>query len=190
MVIDNNKVVSLTYELRVNDENGQLLETVNEEKPLTFLYGSGRLLPKFEENLSGLKEGDAFNFRIKSDDAYGSVDENAIVDVPIASFAIDGQIDDSLLTLGNTIPMQDGDGNRLNGIVKEVTDQAVKMDFNHPLAGENLHFKGQIAELRDATTEEIEEGKHSCGCGSGCGCASGEKEEHHHHNHEDGNCGC
>jgi FKBP-type peptidyl-prolyl cis-trans isomerase SlyD len=188
MVIDNNKVVSLTYELRVNDENGQVLETVNNDKPLTFLYGSGKLLPRFEENLSGLKAGDKFNFQLTSDEAYGSVDENAIVDVPIDSFVIDGKLDESLLTLGNTIPMQDGAGNRLNGVVKQVTDQAVTMDFNHPLAGENLYFNGSVSELRDATPEEIEGGLNSCG--SGCGCGSGEKHEHAHHEHGGGGCGC
>jgi FKBP-type peptidyl-prolyl cis-trans isomerase SlyD len=58
MVIEKEKIVSLTYELRVNGEGGELVETVDNSSPLTFLFGSGRLLPKFEENISGLKQGE------------------------------------------------------------------------------------------------------------------------------------
>ena len=73
-------------------------------------------------------------------------------------FLEDGKPNDELLQVGNTIPMQDSDGNRLDGVVVEVTDTQVKMDFNHPLAGKNLHFTGQIVELRDATSEELAHG--------------------------------
>ena len=78
--------------------------------------------------------------------------------------------------------MMDGDGNRLNGVVVAVNTETVTMDFNHPLAGENLHFQGKIVEVREATSEEIQHGHihsaDSCGgecsdghCGSGsCGC--------------------
>ena len=69
--------------------------------------------------------------------------------------------------------MRDAEGNTLQGSVLEVRDDVVVMDFNHPLAGENLHFIGEIIEEREATAEEIEQffGSHS-GCGCGCSCES------------------
>jgi len=158
MNVSNEKVVSLTYELRVNDKEGQVVENVTEESPLTFLYGSGNLLPKFEKNLEGLNEGDDFNFILPSEDAYGEVNDKAVIDVPKSAFEVEGKVDENLLTLGNTIAMRDQNGNRLNGIVKEVKDDSVEMDFNHPLAGDDLHFNGKVTNVREATAEELEHG--------------------------------
>jgi FKBP-type peptidyl-prolyl cis-trans isomerase SlyD len=158
MVIDKQKVVSVTYQLNVNDYDGEVVETVNKEKPLTFLYGVGNMLEKFEENIQGLKEGDTFDFKIPSDEAYGQASEDAIVDLPINVFEIEGEVDHDLLKVGNYIPMQDQQGNRLDGIVLEVGDEKVKMDFNHPLAGDDLFFKGEVIDVREATQDEISQG--------------------------------
>jgi FKBP-type peptidyl-prolyl cis-trans isomerase SlyD len=169
MLVSDKKVVSLVYELRKNTKEGEVVESLNEEQPLVFLYGSGNLLPKFEENLSGLKEGDDFEFSLKSEDAYGEVQNNAIVDVPRNIFMVDGKEDENLLKIGNTIPMLDRDGNRLNGTVKEIGDESVKMDFNHPMAGMDLFFSGKIKEIREANDAELEHGHvHSSGSCEGC----------------------
>ena len=64
MKVAKNKVVSLTYQLRVNDQQGDVIESLNTDAPLTFLYGSGSLLPKFEDNISGLAAGDKFDFNL------------------------------------------------------------------------------------------------------------------------------
>ncbi len=173
-----NRVVSIIYELRKNSHEGEIVEALNKENPLTFLFGSGNLLPKFEENLSGLKTGESFNFLLKSDEAYGDVQENAIVDVPVNIFEVDGKTDTNLLQVGNVIPMMDNEGRRLNGVVKEINTETVTMDFNHPMAGSTLHFSGEVTEIREATEEEMEHGHihQACGCGSG-GCGSGAKSE-------------
>lgn len=159
MTIQENKVVSLTYELRVNDEESEVVEKVEEKSPLTFLFGHGNLIPDFEANISGLKEGDHFDFKLDPEQAYGEVSDEAVVDLPKNIFEIDGKIDENLLQVGNNIPMQDSSGNKLNGVVLEVADESVKMDFNHPLAGETLIFKGKIQEIRDASNEELEKGQ-------------------------------
>ncbi len=158
MAIDKQKVVSVTYQLSVNDFDGEVVETVDEEKPLTFLYGVGNMLEKFEENIKGLNEGDNFNFKIPSEEAYGEASDDAIVELPIDTFKIEGEIDYDLLKEGNYIPMQDQEGNRLDGIVLEVGEEKVKMDFNHPLAGDDLFFKGKVLSVRDASDEEINQG--------------------------------
>ena len=135
MVVENDKVVSLIYELRLDSSEGDVIESLKQDNPLTFLFGAGNLLPKFEEYIDGLKIGDKFDFDLEAKEAYGEVNEEAVVNVPLAAFEVNGAIDNSLLTIGNTIPMRDNAGNRLNGVVKEVTNEAVVMDFNHPLAG-------------------------------------------------------
>ncbi len=182
MIIEENKVVSLTYELRVNDEKGEVVEKVEKKAPLTFLFGRNNLLPDFEAKIDGLKEGDPFSFMLEPEKAYGQISNEAIVDLPKNVFEVDGKIDENLLKEGNTIPMQDNSGNRLNGIVMEIGDESVRMDFNHPLAGDTLYFKGEVAEIRNATEEEISHGHvHQAGqqpCGGGGT------------NPDDENCGC
>ena len=169
MIISKDKVVSLTYELRLDSSNGQVVETLNDDSPLTFLYGSGNLLPKFEQHINELKVGDKFSFDLVAEDAYGEINENAIVEVPVTAFEIDGKIDDKLLQLDNKIPMQDASGNKLTGIVKEINGETVKMDFNHPMAGNHLFFSGKVVEIREATEEELHHGHaHYPGSCEGC----------------------
>ena len=173
MVIKKDKVVSLSYQLRNKSEVGEVIETVQKESPLTFLFGAGNLLPKFEENLEGLKVGESFAFGLKAADAYGDINNKAVVDIPISAFQIDGKLDNEMLKVGNQIPMQDSAGNRLNGIVKNVTESAVTMDFNHPLAGTDLHFSGEVTEIREATEEELSHGHIHAGCSCGDNCGDG-----------------
>ena len=162
MIVEKNKVVSLSYELKVK---GQAMETVGADAPLQFLFGTGNLLLKFEQNLDGLKLNDSFDFELKSEAAYGAVNKDAIVDVPVNAFEVDGKIDHELLQAGNHVPMLDQSGNRLNGLVLQVDSEFVRMDFNHPLAGDDLHFSGKIVDIREANTEELEHG-HIHGAGS------------------------
>ena len=79
MKIEPQHVVSLTYDLYV-DQNGTetLTESATQEQPLTFLFGAGQMLPKFEENLSSLSTGDTYEFRLSAQDAYGEYDEEAV----------------------------------------------------------------------------------------------------------------
>jgi len=158
MTISNEKVVTLVYQLRVDNNEGDIVETVKEEKPFVFLYGAGLMLPKFEENLNGLKAGDKFEFILQCEDAYGKATEEAVMDLPKNIFEVEGKIEDGLLAEGNVIPMQNNEGQKFNGVVVEVKDDNVTMDFNHPLAGDDLHFSGEIKEVREATKEEIDHG--------------------------------
>ena len=171
MEVSKNTMVTLTYDLHIDDREGELIEQTTTENPLKFLYGAGMMLPKFESSLSGLKEGENFEISLKSRDAYGEVDENAVVDLPKSVFLINGEFDSELIYEGNSVPMMSSNGQRLNGLVIEVTDNSVKMDFNHPLAGEDLYFKGTILNVVQPTDEEINQFMHGgCGCGSGsCG---------------------
>lgn len=158
MQVSKNKVVSLTYTLRLDNEQGEMIQETGTDNPLVFIYGSGMLLPAFESNIANLNINDKFSFGLQAGDAYGEVNPNAVIDLDINLFMEDGKLNEELVMVGNTIPMQDSDGNRLDGVVVEVTKSNVKMDFNHPLAGKDLHFTGEIVELRDASAEEMAHG--------------------------------
>jgi len=167
MKVEKNKMVSLVYELRESDPEGTIIETLDERKPLKFIFGSGRLLPDFELNIHSMVAGDDFGFLLPSENAYGERREEMIIDLPVATFERDGKIDEEICRIGNSVPMVDSEGNQLAGVINEITDTIVKMDFNHPMAGVNLYFTGKIIEVREATDSEIMALTSSCSsCGS------------------------
>ncbi len=152
--------MTLTYELRITDENGEpnLVETANQEHPMVFIYGMSGLPDQFEDKLEGLNVGDTFDFKLAAEEGYGDFDENALVDLPMNVFEVEGSVPADMLEQGNYIPMSDSEGNQLQGRVVEVTADTVKMDFNHPLAGKELAFKGKVENVREATEEELAHG--------------------------------
>lgn len=158
MKISNQSVVSLSYILKQDDGNGAVIEIAKESEPLVFIYGIGQMIPKFEENLNALQTGDLFEFTLASGDAYGEYEADAIIDLDKEIFSIDGVVDEEMLTIGNLIPMRDNHGNMLQGKVVNVAQDIVKMDFNHPMAGKNLHFSGKILDVRTASQEELDHG--------------------------------
>jgi len=167
MKIENNMMVSLVYELRENNEDGRIIETLDESRPLKFIYGIGRLLPEFESNINSLESGDSFKFRLDSNSAYGERREEMIINVPISVFQTDGKLNEDICKIGNEVPMTDSEGNPLSGVINEITDTHVKMDFNHPMAGVNLFFTGKIVDVREASDRELAAMNNSCsGCGS------------------------
>lgn len=183
MKISTNKFVALSYDLNVGEnEERELMERATAETPLEFIFGTNSMLEAFEKNVDGLSEGDSFDFVLTPDQAYGEYDDEAVVDLPRHIFEQDGVLNEEVIFEGNTVPMMDTNGNRLNGSVVEVKDDVITMDFNHPLAGETLNFTGKVLTVRESTPEEIAAlfAPQGCGCGSGCSCGDGE---------EDG-CGC
>ena len=172
MNISKNKVVSLSYELRTDGKDGEIIETVGADRPLSFIFGAGSLVPGFERNVANLKTGDHFAFLLACEEAYGAAIEEAVVEIPKTAFIMDGEIDNDMFFEGNAVPMVDSQGNHLNGVIAEVKDDSVVMDFNHPLAGDDLFFTGTVVDVREATPEELAHGlRNNCpsdGCGS-CG---------------------
>ena len=185
MKITANKSVSAEYELYVDGEvegELELMEKATEQQPLNFVYGVGMMLPKFEENLFGMQVGDKFDFVINCEEAYGEYDDDSVLDLERSIFEIDGKLDEEMIFEGNVVPLMDSEGNRVNAQIVSVSDSHVKVDLNHPLAGENLHFKGSVLEVREATEKELAALMGGGGCGSGCGCGDGGCES--------GSCGC
>ncbi len=146
MKISPNSIVGIAYTLTSN-ATGEELEKTPDNKVMKFKFGVGELLPDFEKNIIGLMAGDKFDFVVKANDAYGPVDPYAIFDIPKDTFEVDGKIDDKMLEVGNQIPLTDKEGNKHLGLITLVMEDAVTMDFNHPLAGVDLRFVGEVLEV-------------------------------------------
>lgn len=181
MKISTNKFVTVSYDLNVGEgEEIELMERATPEAPLEFIFGTGSMLEAFEKNMDGLSEGDSFNFVLTPEEAYGEYDDEHVVDLPRNIFEADGELNEEVIFEGNTVPMMDSNGNRLNGSVVAVKEDVITMDFNHPLAGETLIFSGKVLGVRESTAEELTAlfaPQGGCGCGSGCGCGDGDDEE-------------
>jgi len=142
-----------------------------------------------------MEPGDTFDVTLSPADGYGEVDPTRIIDLPKTAFEVNGEVREDLLVPGNTIPMLNSMGAVIPGVVLEVSEDSVKMDLNHQMAGKTLHFKGEVLTVREATEKELSEGLHgeyvhSCGCGGchghdgDCGGCEGGCGDH------DGDCGC
>lgn len=173
-MITKNKFVAVSYELRTEKE-GELLESTGADRPLEFICGQGQTMEYFEMNLLDKKQGDKFDFKIPAANAYGEINEDMIVDLPKDIFQ---EVEAEDMVVGNVLPMMDSIGRRLQGKIVSIGEEEVRVDFNHPMAGNDLYFKGEILTVRDATDEELEAlQSHKCGgchgCGSEGGCDSG-----------------
>ena len=155
MQVEKNKVVSLTYTLTL--KNGEVVDTADKDTPFVFIHGVGMTLPHFDANLVNLKAGDAFQFDITAENAYGLGSDEYIVNIPKAVFS-GPNVPEDILQVGRIVPMQDQNGQPMNGMIIGINDETVEMDFNHPLADEDLNFKGEIISVREATAEELDHG--------------------------------
>lgn len=155
MKIDKHTVATVTYSLAIEGEH---VETADKSKPLTFLVGAQSMIPGFEQQLLGKEPGDSYDITVSPAEGYGAPNPEAVVDLPKDVFKVEGELQEDLLVEGNVIPLQDQEGNPMQGVVQEIGEDTVKMDLNHPLAGKTLHFKGEVLEVREATEEEIAHG--------------------------------
>jgi FKBP-type peptidyl-prolyl cis-trans isomerase SlyD len=172
ITVSKDSMVTLTYDLRLDGKEGEIFESATAESPLIFLHGAGLMIPAFEEQLVGKKSGEKFEIAIPAASGYGEINEEAVVELPLEIFKVDGKVDDTLLTPGNSVPMMSAHGQRMDGIVVSVEGEVVTMDFNHPLAGEDLHFTGEILQVREASPEELSAAYSTGGCGCGSSCSS------------------
>ena len=187
MKISDNKYVTLTYDLNVGEgEERELVEQATAERPLEFIFGTNSMLEAFEKQINGLEQGNTFSFHLTPEEAYGEYDDDKIIELPKNIFEIDGKIDEGILFEGNTVPMMDASGNRLMGSVVSIGEDVVTMDFNHPLAGEKMHFKGTVMGVREASAEEIA----ALFTGGGCSCGSGGCSSCGEEGSEGSACGC
>ncbi|MDE6416637.1 MAG: peptidylprolyl isomerase [Duncaniella sp.] len=179
------KFVELTYDLYEVGEDGTeaLVHRVEADAPERIVYGvTPGVIKPLEAALEGLEQGQDFEVKVPAEEGF-PYNPDDVVELDKNIFVVDGKFDTSMIFPGAYVPMMTGDGFRINGKVLEVSDDKVKMDFNHPLVGKDLVFKGKIELVRDATQEDLHPSCGGCGgncgegcgeggCGEGCGCGN------------------
>lgn len=152
MTVDENKVVSINYTVR--NEKGEVLDTSENAEPLNYIHGTGSVIPGLEEAMTGRSKGESFSVEVEPDAGYGQYNEELVFSVGKDRFqqGVEG------LEVGSQVQAQTADGGMQVLTVREVGDEEVTLDANHPLAGEKLHFDITVEEVREAETEEIEHG--------------------------------
>jgi FKBP-type peptidyl-prolyl cis-trans isomerase SlyD len=156
--IAENMVVTVDYTLTL--DNGEIADSTSDGMPLRFLAGSGELLPAFEDALMGMAAGDELELTLSPEEGYGEYDEEAFEEVGIENFpSREG------LEPGMAIEIRESDGETYPAYISEVRDSAVVLDYNHPLAGETLHFHIAVLDVRPATEEELTHGHSHAGDG-------------------------
>ena len=160
MQIGTDSVVSIHYTLK--DETGEVLDASEGREPLDYIHGSGQIIPGLENALEGKSQGEELSVVIEPENGYGTRDESLVHEVPKSEFETPDEIE-----VGMQFRVGD-EGGTVIMVVAGVGDEIVTLDGNHPLAGVTLSFDVSIADVREATEEEIKASQHVHG--SGCGC--------------------
>jgi FKBP-type peptidyl-prolyl cis-trans isomerase SlyD len=155
-----NTVVGIDYVLRLDD--GSLVDESTAGDPLLYLHGHQNIIAGLERELTGMKVGDKKLVSVAPADGYGEYDDDNVEAYPRDMFP-----DDMEIAEGMAMQLRDPEsGQEFEAIVTDVNDELVNLDFNHPLAGEILHFDVVIASVRPASAEELAHG-HAHGAGHG-----------------------
>lgn len=184
MAENKNRYITVAYKLYSDNEKGihEIFEEAPEEHPFQFITGLSAALPAFEAQVAELNAGDSFDFTLSVEEAFGPYEQEHVIEVPKEMFHIDGRFDKTQIYPGAILPLVNEEGMRFEGLVLDVTDDKVKLDLNHPLAGRDLHYVGKVVTAREATPEEIQGminmmSGEGCGCGCGCGHDHGDDHE-------------
>jgi FKBP-type peptidyl-prolyl cis-trans isomerase SlyD len=150
MAIARNSVVTIHYTLK--DDAGAMLDSSPPGDPIAYLHGHGNIVPGLERQLEGRNAGDKLNVQVSPADGYGEYHEELVQQVPRR--ALKGIAN---VTVGMRLQAQTPEGAR-TVTVTHVASDMVTIDGNHPLAGKSLNFEVEVAEVRQATQEELSHG--------------------------------
>jgi len=143
MKVGPNKAVSFDY--RLYEEGGELIESSPEGEPLSFVFGEGSIIPGLERELEGMEAGDSKDVTVKPEDAYGVRDPGLVQKVPKERFAEGSSLEVGMSYVGRTEA-----GQVINFLITAMDDENVEIDLNHPLAGVNLRFEVTIQDVKDS----------------------------------------
>jgi FKBP-type peptidyl-prolyl cis-trans isomerase 2 len=141
MIISDGSTVTLEYTLSLDD--GEIVDSTEEEGPLTFVHGSGELMPSIERAMVGMAIGERKELRIEADEAFGQPHTDAVMEIPRAELPQDLNEPGMMLVGCST------DGEEIEGTVLEVKQDTVLVDFNHPLAGKALRCSLHVTDVRN-----------------------------------------
>lgn len=150
--VQDDVIVSIDYTLRLED--GEVIDSSKGRTPLQYVQGKGQIVPGLERELYGMNVGEKKAVTVSAEEGYGDYDEERLQRVPLNTFP-----DDMELEEGVSVRMRDvNSGQLFDAYIDDIDDEAVTLDFNHPLAGETLHFDIKVVDVREATAEELEHG--------------------------------
>ena len=155
--VQNDIVVSMEYTLHVD---GEQIDFSAGQDPLQFLVGYGNIISGLEREMMGMKVGDSKDVVVHPADGYGEFDEEAFLEVPRDQFPKDMPLEEGL-----ELTVRDDSGESRYARVDAIEGDRVTLNFNHPLAGDELHFNVKVVGLREPTAEELEHGHVHAGGG-------------------------
>ncbi|MGA1845774.1 FKBP-type peptidyl-prolyl cis-trans isomerase [Deferribacter abyssi] len=141
MTVKNDSTVTFVYTVTLED--GTVVDTVTHEEPLTAEMGQNQLLPVLEEQILGMTVGDKKDVVLSPDDTFGPYNESLVTEIPRDEIQLDPSIKKDMY-----IDLEDEQNNLYRGKVLELTDEYVKIDFNHPLAGQTLTYSIEIIDIK------------------------------------------
>ena len=162
--IQSGDTISVNYTGRFED--GEVFDSSEGKAPLKFTVGSGMLIKGFDKAVTGMKVGESKTVTIPPEDGYGIRNEDHVIDIPRDRFPEDLQ-----LSIGLMLELRDPNGHPFPASVVEITDESVKMDVNHRLAGKTLVFDISIVET-GLEPDQPTCGASGCNCGTTCGDGS------------------
>jgi FKBP-type peptidyl-prolyl cis-trans isomerase SlyD len=148
--VQNGVVVSMDYTLKID---GEVIDSSEGQDPLEFLTGYGNIIPGLENEMIGMKVGDSKDVVVEPADGYGEYNEEAFMDVPRDQFPADMPVEEGL-----ELTVRDDSGEGRYARIESVEGETVRLNFNHPLAGDELHFSVKVVSLREPTEEELDHG--------------------------------
>ena len=166
MKIGKDSFVTIDYLIRLGEE--ETFPPDGRPEEISFCMGWGVMPPGLEEALVGLQKADRKVVHLTSEEAYGEIDPELVMEVAREDFGPDTEVRPGLV-----FETEDEDGHLVHFVVKEVTGETVVIDLNHPLAGQELDIAFTVKGVRKATPEDMEE----CTCQE---CQTGEGSSHHH----------
>lgn len=150
--VQDDTIVTIDYTLRLDD--GEVIDSSQGREPLAYIQGQGQIVPGLERELYGMNVGDEKAVTVAAEEGYGDYDEERLQQVPLETFP-----DDMELEEGMSVRMRDvNSGQLFDAYIDGIDDDAVTLDFNHPLAGETLHFEIKVVGVRQATSDELAHG--------------------------------
>ncbi|BAI80443.1 FKBP-type peptidyl-prolyl cis-trans isomerase SlyD [Deferribacter desulfuricans SSM1] len=140
MKVTNDSKVTFIY--TVSLEDGTVVDAVTKEEPLVAEMGQNQLLPVLEEQMLGMEVGDKKDVTLKPEDTFGPYNESLVAEIPREEIQLDPSIKEDMY-----IDLEDEQNNLYRGKVLELNDEFVKIDFNHPLAGQTLTYSIEIIDI-------------------------------------------
>lgn len=182
--VENGNLVQVHYTGTFDD--GTVFDSSEGKDPLEVLAGAGMLIKGFDDALIGMKDGEEKEITIEPKDAYGEPNDMLVQKIPRSELS-----DEITPEVGMVLGVKAPTGQVFPATIKEVSDDEIVLDANHPLAGKTLHFKLSMVAHREPTEEDMAKftpQSHSCGCGDGscesdddsCGDSCGCNHDHHH----------